>query len=66
MKNYDYWKSFVTSGKVDDYLHYIACTKEESIDDYPQAIDKNKEGGFVASVNYSDRNGPVSHASWGL
>ena len=29
MKNYDYWKTFIMSGKVDDYLHYIACTKEE-------------------------------------
>ena len=33
MKNYDYWKSFVNTGRIDDYLHYIACTREESMTD---------------------------------
>lgn len=29
MKNYDYWKNFVTTGNINDYLNYIACTNEE-------------------------------------
>lgn len=66
MKNYDYWKSFVSSGKVNDYLHYIACTQEESTEEYPQFSNRDKEGGFVAGINYRDGNGPVSHAGWGL
>ncbi len=33
MKNYDYWKSFVNTGKIDDYLHYVACTREEGFDE---------------------------------
>lgn len=68
MKNYDYWKSFISSGKVDDYLHYIACTREEeNMEEYSQtATARDKEGGFIAGVNHSDGNGPVSHADWGL
>jgi len=64
MKNYDYWKSFVSSGKIDDYLNYIACTQEDSVGELLQAADRNKEGGFIAGINYRDGNGPVSHASW--
>ncbi len=68
MKNYDYWKMFVKSGRIDDYLHYIACTKEEyrdsSLDDtleeFVQSVDK--EGGVVAGIEYRDGNGSVSHA----
>ncbi len=33
MKKYDYWNSFVNTGRIDDYLHYIACTREESMTD---------------------------------
>ena len=33
MKNYDYWKSFIKTGRIDDYLHYIACTKEEGTEE---------------------------------
>ena len=70
-KNYDYWKSFVSTGKIDDYLHYIACTQEESMDDLIPVVDismlrmpKDKEGGFIAGINYRDGNGSVSHAGW--
>ena len=58
MKNYDYWKSFVNTGKIDDYLHYIACTQEEisdeifMISDIPKrSADIEKEGGFIADLN---------------
>lgn len=64
MKNYDYWKKFVNTGKIDDYLHYIACTREESTDDFLQSFDRDKEGGSVAGFNYCDGDGPVSHADW--
>jgi hypothetical protein len=71
MKNYDYWKSFVNTGRIDDYLHYIACTREDVADHTVQAVDqsmlgmeKDKEGGVVAGINYRDRNGSVSHAGW--
>lgn len=71
MKNYDYWKSFVTTGKIDDYLHYIACTREENMDEFLPGVDssirsmeRNKEGGFVAGINNLNGDGSVGHASW--
>jgi hypothetical protein len=64
MKNYDYWKTFIKTGKIDDYLNYIACTREECIDELTQYVDKDKEGGMVAGINYRDGNGSVSHAGW--
>ncbi|MBB2184005.1 hypothetical protein H0486_14085 [Lachnospiraceae bacterium MD1] len=71
MKNYDYWKTFVKTGKIDDYLHYIACTQEESMEDIIQAVDtsgrsmdRDKEGGMVAGINYRDGNGFIGHAGW--
>jgi hypothetical protein len=78
MKNYDYWKSFINSGKIDDYLHYIACTQEEGMDELIQVVDntitnmdlsmrnpcRDKEGGFIAGINYRDGNGSISHAGW--
>lgn len=63
MKNYDGWKNFISSGRVDDYLNYIACTSEEYID-HMQDINVEKEGGYNASVNSGDGNGSISHASW--
>lgn len=62
MKNNDFWKQFAGSGKIDDYLHYIACTKEESMDDFMPEVDMDKEGGVIAGIEYRDGNGSVSHA----
>ena len=42
MNNYDYWSDFIKTGKIDDYLNYIACTKEE-ISDYRQDVNREKE-----------------------
>ncbi|MDF2908907.1 MAG: hypothetical protein K0R34_4228 [Herbinix sp.] len=71
MKNYDsdYWKSFVNTGRIDDYLHYIACTREEVVDESRIATDKiprgmEREGGFIAGINYRDGNGSIGHAGW--
>jgi hypothetical protein len=69
MKHYDYWTNFINSGKIDDYLHYIACTREEAADEKGQmnsASDIRKEGGYFADINYSNRNGSVGHAGWRL
>ncbi|MBH1939456.1 hypothetical protein I5677_00950 [Mobilitalea sibirica] len=63
MKNYDCWKKFIKTGKIDDYLNYIACTREESIEDY-LVVDKEKEGDYLAGINYRDGNGSVGHAGW--
>ncbi len=72
MKNYDYWKSFAETGRIDDYLHYIACTREDNWDSPMMSEDKlegygqgtEKEGGFIAGINYRDRNGSIGHAGW--
>ena len=66
MKNYDDWKRFVKTGKVNDYLHYIACTEESVKSDFEELnhFQTDKEGGSVAGINYRDGNGPVSNASW--
>jgi hypothetical protein len=67
MKTYDYWKSFINSGKIDDYLHYIACTREEAAEETEQmssAAAAKKEGGVIADINYRNGNGSVGHAGW--
>ena len=71
MKNYDFWNKFVKTGKIDDYLHYIACTQEETMDDFlpgiesaMQHLDLEKEGGVSAGINYRDGDGSIGHACW--
>lgn len=71
MKINDYWKSFTKTGKIDDYLNYIACTREENMDEgmtnersSSGGMERNKEGGIVAGINYRDGDGSVGHASW--
>lgn len=66
MKNYDYWRDFIKTGKIDDYLNYIACTMEESFNDYDSVIKGKEEGGFNAGSNNRDGNGSISHAGWRL
>ena len=77
-KNCEYWKNFVNTGKINDYLHYIACTQEESMDEFIQIVNMpmrikeismqsigiDKEGGFIAGINYRDGNGSFSNAGW--
>ncbi|MBE5967180.1 MAG: hypothetical protein E7255_09475 [Lachnospiraceae bacterium] len=64
MKNYDYWEKFVCTGKIDDYLNYIACTREEELEEFGQMVPNSKEGGFCAGINYCDGNGSVGHTGW--
>ncbi|CUH92021.1 MAG: hypothetical protein QM222_06665 [Bacillota bacterium] len=64
MKRYNYWKNFVKTGKIDDYLNYIACTREESMEEYDQVMSRKEEGGFRAGVDFSDGDGTISHAGW--
>lgn len=66
MKNYEYWKQFINSGKIDDYLNYIACTSEEYSEEITQTVDRESEGGFSAGINYRDGNGSVGHTGWRL
>ena len=61
MKTFDYWKRFFSTGKIDDYLKYIACTREESAEEFGVAEIK-REGEAVAGGNLRDGNGSVSHA----
>ncbi len=63
MKNNDYWMRFFKTGRIDDYLHYIACTREECADEIG-CMDIDKEGGAVATSDLRDGDGPVSHADW--
>lgn len=64
MKNYDYWKSFIRTGKIDDYLNYIACTQEEESEDLKEVVPRSKEGGICANINYCNGDGSVSHTGW--
>ena len=66
MKNYDYWKDFVMTGKIDDYLNYIACTREESFEEIENVVNGKEEGGFYAGSNNRDGNGTIGHAGWRL
>jgi hypothetical protein len=63
-KNYDYWRSFTSTGRIDDYLNYIACTREDSTDEFLRNSDEDKEGGLIAGINYSNGDGSIGHASW--
>jgi len=64
MKNYDDWKKFAITGKVNDYLNYIACAQEGSIEELSKYTQREEEGGFSAGINYRNGNGSVGHASW--
>jgi hypothetical protein len=64
MKNCDYWKSFIMTGRVDDYLNYIACTKETEMEDLGESGATDKEGDFSVGIDYNDGNGFVGHVSW--
>ncbi len=55
MKKYDYWNSFVNTGKIDDYLHYIACTREESMTDTNTGSSQDT-GSYRAGAGLSARN----------
>ncbi|MDD4112100.1 MAG: hypothetical protein PHC56_03585 [Herbinix sp.] len=66
MKNYDYWRDFVMTGKIDDYLNYIACTREESFVNFDNVVNIKEEGDFHAGSNNCDGNGSISHAGWRL
>jgi len=65
MKNNDYWMRFTKTGRIDDYLIYIACTREESSEELG-SVDLKREGEAVAGSDLRDRNGSVSHADRGV
>jgi hypothetical protein len=57
MKNYEYWKDFVSSGKIDDYLHYIACTREDVSDEPVKGRDHSSQypDSKVHDMNFSSK-----------
>lgn len=59
MNNQDYWKRFVKTGNIYDYLNYTACTRE---DRYRSSAVIVKEGEQGSGNDKSDRNGPVFDA----
>jgi len=59
MKNYDSWKSFINTGKIDDYLHYIACTQEESMEEFIQVVEKSKH---CIDISMMSRDMPMTSA----
>lgn len=59
-----YWESFFKTGRIDDYLNYIACTREENLEEYDKVVESNEEGGYHAGANGSDGDGIISHAGW--
>ena len=64
MKDYDDWKKFITTGKINDYLNYIACTQECNTQEMNNFAQSSKEGGFNAGINFRNGNGSVGHAGW--
>ncbi|HHU72298.1 MAG TPA: hypothetical protein GXZ21_09755 [Clostridiales bacterium] len=67
MKNYDVWKKFVRTGSINDYLDYIACTKDMCSNETSAlylGICEDKEGDIHAGIDYGNGNGSVGHTSW--
>ncbi|NLK75462.1 MAG: hypothetical protein GX288_09270 [Clostridiales bacterium] len=62
MKNCDYWKRFFNTGKIDDYLSYIACTREESseelgiVSDIPMVQNKIKDKNNIKDIIDNSRS----------
>ena len=59
MDNSYLWKQFETSGNINDYLKYTACTSEE---DKQPTSKEGKRGGSTS--DYSNWNGVGRHAGW--
>lgn len=59
-----YWENFVKTGRIYDYLNYIACTRDENMEDYESTAKGTEEGGFSAGIDGRDGDGTVSHADW--
>ena len=72
MKKYEYWKKFIETGAISDYLNYTACTREHYQDKKCvfQKEDRNKKCAEVkegenrgcSSNRYGD--GSIDHANW--
>jgi hypothetical protein len=58
-----YWERFEKTGKINDYLNYLACTSEEAMSGEEN---KNEEGGCISDSIVSNWDGFISHAHWGL
>lgn len=54
------WEQFEKTGKIHDYLSFVACTHEDKHGEYEE------EGGKSGNADKSDWNGTDYHASWRL
>lgn len=54
------WKQFEKTGSINDYLNFVACTKEEIHATY------NEEGGQSGNTGESNGDGINGHAHWRL
>lgn len=60
MKQETMWKQFEKTGSINDYLNFVACTKEEIHATY------NEEGGQSGNTGESNGDGINGHAHWRL
>lgn len=58
-----YWERFEKTGKINDYLNYIACTSEDSM---TGKRNMEEEGGCISDSIIGNRDGFIGHANWGL
>ncbi len=54
MKEENYWKEFEHSGKVEDYLNYRSCLKEDGDSEKMQGEEKNHAGLFLRDRNHTE------------
>lgn len=66
MKDYDYWKSFISTGKIDDYLHYSACTQEEGTDDFVQSRDVSSQGMNISMLGIENSMASIEGKEGGM
>lgn len=58
MKNENYWKQFMASGRVEDYLSYAGKTKERDFSDDVAEIPEKSVGEYpYAGFMFCDRDG---------
>mgnify|MGYP000890501772 FL=1 len=58
MKQENMWKQFEKTGSINDYLNFVACTREEIHATY------DKEGGQSGSTGESNWDGTSDYANW--
>lgn len=60
MKQKNTWEQFEKTGSINDYLKFVACTKEEV------QANRSEEGGQIGSTINSNRNSINFYGRWRL